>query len=85
MSAKSMERKFQHDRAKHQWSLGRERAARLNRIGMPVMVTKDDGHHLWTLTRSLPWQLGHGQWVIQVNGKSGGIDVMRVEPVPQES
>jgi hypothetical protein len=25
-----------------------------------------------TVTRSMPWQLGHGEWVVSVEAKSGG-------------
>jgi hypothetical protein len=48
-------------------------------IGTPVRVRKDHGTALYTVTRSKPWQLGHGQWVIAVEGISGGYDLARVE------
>ena len=47
--------------------------------GTPVMLTLDDGTKTFTVTRSLPWQLGHGAWVVLVEGKSGGWALERVE------
>ena len=47
----------------------------------PVKVLLDDGTFWHTLTRSEPWKLGHGQWVVMLAGKSGGYDLARVYPV----
>lgn len=55
-------------------------AVRLKR-DMQVTVKRDDGSILLTVTRSEPWQLGHGGWVILVEGISGGYDCARVTPV----
>jgi hypothetical protein len=59
-----------------------ETAAKLiTRIGMKVSVRKDDGFSMVTVTTSAPWQLGHGAWVVKVDGVSGGYDCARVSPV----
>jgi hypothetical protein len=34
--------------------------------------------HVW-ITRSEPWQLGHGAWVVSLEGKAGGFDVTKLE------
>jgi hypothetical protein len=47
-------------------------------VGTPVVVTKDDGSQIHTKTRSTPWQLGHGAWVVSVEGISGGYDLSRI-------
>ena len=49
--------------------------------GTPVLLRLDDGSQLSTRTRSVPWQLGHGAWVVLVYGKSGGWALERVEVV----
>ena len=41
---------------------------------MAVKYHEDDGSVTLTRTRSEPWQLGHGQWVVKVIGKTGGVD-----------
>jgi hypothetical protein len=46
-------------------------------IGQAVTVTRDDGSHLSTMTRSAPWKLG-GTWVVMVAGISGGYALARV-------
>jgi hypothetical protein len=62
-----------------------ERAAKLlTRVGMKVSVLKDDGFSMVTVTISEPWQLGHGAWVVKVDGISGGYDCARVSPVESE-
>jgi hypothetical protein len=49
--------------------------------GQPVIVRRDDGS-LWnTKTRSEAWNLGHGQPVVMLEGKSGGYDLSRVRPI----
>lgn len=52
-------------------------------IGTPVTVKRDSGEILVTTTRSEPWQLGSGHWVVSVVGISGGYDLDRVMPVPE--
>lgn len=42
------------------------------------------GRALITKTRSKPWQLGHGDWVVSVIGHSGGIALTHIEILPQE-
>lgn len=49
-------------------------------IGLPVNVLKDDGSIIQTTIRSEPWQLGHGSWVIMVEGIAGGYDITRITP-----
>lgn len=61
---------------------GAERAKQLNKVGMDVWLEKDGGHVVPTKTRSLPWQLGHGAWVVQVEGVAGGYNILRITPRP---
>lgn len=49
-------------------------------VGSAVIVHMDDGSKWHTKTRSLPWQLGHGQWVVMLEGKAGGYSLDRVQP-----
>jgi hypothetical protein len=55
-------------------------ASKLQTVGMAVTVTKDDGATVNTRTRSLPWPLGHGHYVVLLEGASGGYDCNRVKP-----
>ena len=48
-------------------------------VGTPVTVTKDDGSKFETVTRSEPWELGHGEPVIKVDGIVGGYLLSRVK------
>jgi hypothetical protein len=50
-------------------------------VGIAVVVTLDDGSQFQTATRSEPWQLGHGEWVVLVDGIVGGYVLRRVRPV----
>jgi len=59
-----------------------ERRRQINKIGMDVWREDDDGHMIPTKTRSLPWQLGHGRWVVAVEGIAGGYDLLRITPRP---
>jgi hypothetical protein len=49
-------------------------------VGTPVIVTRDNGEKLETVTRSEAWQLGSGQAVISVKGISGCYSLHRVAP-----
>lgn len=49
-------------------------------VGLAVVVTLDDGSQFQTTTRSEPWQLGHGEWVVLVEGIVGGYVLRRVRP-----
>jgi hypothetical protein len=49
-------------------------------VGTPVIVVKDHGEMWETKTRSEAWNLGHGQPVVMLEGKSGGYDLSRVTP-----
>lgn len=40
-------------------------------VGSPCVLTEDDGSETETHTRSIAWELGHGQAVVKVDGKSG--------------
>ena len=53
-------------------------------VGTPVLAwtgTRDDAPR-WTKTRSEPWQLGHGAWVVAVEGVAGGIAMSHIERIP---
>lgn len=51
------------------------------KIGTKVEVTLDDGSKWITETLSEPWELGHGQMVVMLKGKSGGYDFKRVKEI----
>lgn len=48
--------------------------------GEDVDVRQDNGEILRMKTRSEPWQLGHGEWVILLDGRSGGYMLTRCQP-----
>lgn len=48
-------------------------------VGTGVVVTRDDGSTFTTRTRSKPWQLGHGGWVVSLVGAAGCFDLDRIE------
>ncbi len=56
-------------------------AMKLDAIGMPVIVTRDNGQEEHSRLTQLPWTLGHGGWVAGVEGISGGYDAARIRPV----
>ena len=60
-------------------------AQQLNTIGMPVILTEDDGQLTHTRLSSLPWTLGHGAWVVKVEGKAGGYDCSRIRPLSRKA
>lgn len=48
-------------------------------VGTSVLVLRDQNREiLVTRTRADPWQLGHGAWVVAVDGISGGYSLDRV-------
>lgn len=49
--------------------------------GTKVRVLLDDGSVFETETRSEPWRLGHGEWVVLGKGRTGGIWLKRVTPL----
>lgn len=55
-------------------------AQKLDTIGMDVVLREDNGQLTHTRLTSLPWTLGHGAWVVKVEGKSGGYDCARIAP-----
>jgi hypothetical protein len=54
-------------------------AATLIKAGTAVTVTRDDGSLWQTRTRSDPWQLGDGTWVVALEGRAGGFRLDRVQ------
>ena len=48
-------------------------------IGQPIALTEDDGSLTYTQTRSEAWELGSGQAIIKVDGKSGGYNLDRIK------
>jgi hypothetical protein len=46
--------------------------------GTAVTVTRDDGSPWLTRTRTEPWQLGDGTWVVALEGRAGGFRLDRV-------
>ncbi len=46
--------------------------------GTSVQYIDDGGLIHYTVTRSEPWQLGGGQWVVLLEGRSGGYSLNRV-------
>lgn len=50
--------------------------------GTRVWVVEDNFGVTITETRSAPWQLGHGQWVVLLVGRTGGFMIERVFPAP---
>ena len=49
------------------------------KIGDTVIVVRDDGREEQRRVRAVPWQLGHGAWVIGLEGISGGYDLRRIK------
>lgn len=52
--------------------------------GSTVTVRLDNGNIVITTTRSEPWQLGHGTWVVSLEGRAGGYALDRVTPITTE-
>ena len=46
-----------------------------------VEVTRDDGSKEERKAISEPWQLGHGDWVVKLEGISGGYALDRCVPI----
>lgn len=49
--------------------------------GTRVQVTLDDGSSWQTKTRSEPWRLASGHWVVLIEGRVGGYSLDRVTPI----
>lgn len=49
--------------------------------GDMVEVTRDDGSKEQRKARSEPWQLEHGDWVVGLDGISGGYALDRCVPI----
>jgi hypothetical protein len=47
-------------------------------LDTPVKLRLDSGVVIETRTRSKPWQLGSGHWVVAVVGRTGGFKLQRV-------
>jgi hypothetical protein len=50
--------------------------------GDVVAVRMDDGTYKQCTVKYAPWQLGHGEWVIGLQGIAGGYRLSRVVAVP---
>jgi hypothetical protein len=48
-------------------------------VGDDVVYTDDFGVEHKAKTRSEAWELGHGDAVVMIEGKSGGYDVNRIK------
>lgn len=46
--------------------------------GTEVILLEDDATETVTRTRSEPWPLGHGEWVVLVEGRTGGWAIVRM-------
>lgn len=49
--------------------------------GTLVQVRLDNGNVIITNTRSEPWKVGHGAWVVAIEGRAGGYSLNRVTPI----
>jgi hypothetical protein len=48
-------------------------------VGTDVVIRMDDGKLVHSRVKYAPWQLGHGQWVVGIEGMAGGIRLDRVQ------
>ncbi len=48
----------------------------------PALPDGEVPQHEETKIRSEPWQLGHGAWVIKVEGRTGGVLTEHLAPIP---
>ena len=55
-----------------------------HRPGTYVLVKRDDGTLWHTKTRSEAWELGGGQPVVLLEGRSGGYDLNRCTPFERQ-
>ena len=55
-----------------------------HRPGIGVLVKLDDGKLWHTKTRSEAWELGGGQPVVKLEGRTGGYDLNRVTPMERQ-
>lgn len=49
-------------------------------VGASVEVLLDDGRVVKTTTRSAPWEIGSGDWLVQLVGFVGGYNLGRLRP-----
>lgn len=54
-------------------------------IGTPVVYKSVAEVDFITRTRSEPWQLGHGEWVVSIEGRTGGHVLSHLFPVEGNS
>ena len=47
-------------------------------VGQPIHLKEDDGSITNTQTRSVAWETGDGNPIIQVDGKRGGYSLKRI-------
>jgi len=48
-------------------------------VGQAVSLTEDYGSITATQTKSIAWDLGHGEAVVKVDGKRGGYSLSRIK------
>ena len=48
-------------------------------VGQSIALTEDDGSLTYTQTRSHAWDLGSGEPVVMVTGRTGGYSLKRIE------
>lgn len=62
----------------------RKKSPGLKQLGLKsgdlVTVTRDDGRKEIRVVRMAPWKLGHGEWVIGLEGITGGFLLTRCKP-----
>lgn len=57
------------------------------KIGTPVIywgIIEDNGERFYPLKTTIssePWELGHGDVVCKVEGKSGGVSISHLDPI----
>lgn len=68
---------------KQRLALSETNAKQLTLVGMRVRLF-DARTDVEALTTSEPWQLGHGEWVVKVTGKSGGWSCANLEVIESE-
>lgn len=56
---------------------GAEVAMKL-KVGMKVEYLCAPGASVQTIIRSEPWKLGHGTFVVKIDGASGGVDCAKI-------
>lgn len=71
------------DAQKQRLALSETNAKKLTQVGMRVRLF-DSHTDIEAITTSGPWQLGHGEWIVKVTGKSGGWSCANLEVIESE-